>query len=851
MKKMYILFLCLLFGISYLNSQSVNLDSYKNFLEQNKNLEFNGLNNLYPIGLYKGDLQQSISDIRYYDLIKKSIGITDYENSLLKKHNFFITERNSYSTFWDGFKDIYYKDLPLYISTDAILHAVHRSYDAILSDLELAFIIPKLKEVLPKLQIYTITLLNNYKNNPILEQSIKDYDIYITVARKLLEDEAIQPIISSNISQIDTIMDAIKKENFIEYPLFSSTSKMLDFSQFTVRGHYTENIDLKKYFKAMIWFGRIELYLIAPKPVSVNEQQPEDIRRQIIDAMFVLEAVEQTNVLSDFEAIDNILKAMVGESDNVKLCHLRELLNELNITNIEEFTDLEICEIFKERLSTKSYAEQKILSQMLWADPFEVEKIKPASAFLLFSQRFVIDSYITGNVVYDRIAELRMLPSYLDVLFALGNNAAINFLKDEIEQYNYAPNLAALRFLVDQNDDTFWNSTIYNNWLQSIRTLNPPRETELSQYPLFMQTAAWWQQKMTTQLASWAQLRHDNLLYAKQSYSGMPICNFPEVYVEPVPAFFKAISTLANSAIEKFNTYLIIDDAQSYYAYIKNSILEYFSNLDSLSNILESIATKEFNKQNISSSENSFLLSTFSQLGGGCVPDSFPNSWYSSLYYNKDPQKTDFIVADVHTSPADASGGIVGWVYHVGTGKLNTAMILVDAPDGSKRSFIGPVMSFYQNTSINFKRYTDEEWEEIYLNSSSTMKPNFVNLYLASATGEILSINQPSLPLGVDDDIIITDNCISLNNFPNPFINSTIISINLNCLTKSAIVNVSIFNLNGDLVNNLFNGELFKGNYSIRWDGCDNQNNEVSKGVYIYKAIINNENYSGKIIKLE
>ena len=262
-----------------------------------------------------------------------------------------------------------------------------------------------------------------------------------------------------------------------------------------------------------------------------------------------------------------------------------------------------------------------------------------------------------------------------------------------------------------------------------------------------------------------------------------------------------------------------------------------------MSNILESIATKEFNKQNISSSENSFLLSTFSQLGGGCVPDSFPNSWYSSLYYNKDPQKTDFIVADIHTSPADASGGIVGWIYHVGTGKLNTAMIVVIAPDGSKRSFIGPVMSFYQNTSINFKRYTDEEWEDIYLNSSSTMKPDFVNLYSASATGEIPSINQPSLPLGVDDEIIINDNCISLNNFPNPFINSSIININLNCLTKPAIVNLSIYNLNGDLVNNLFNGELFKGNYSIRWDGYDNQNNEVSKGVYIYKATVNNEIY--------
>ncbi len=850
MRKLCILILSVILGTSVVNSQNVDLDSYKNFLNQNKKLEFNGLNNLYPIELYKGDLKQNLSDIKYYDLIKKSIDVTGYENSLLEKHNFFVTERNSYSTFWDGIKDIFYKDLPLFISTDAILHAVHRSYDAILVDIERGAIIPKLKEVLPKLHNYTNTLLTNYSDNPILEQSVKDFDIYFTIARKLLEDETVQPLILSNLSLVDTIMAAIKAETYVDYPLFSTTSKMLDLSQFTVRGHYTDSPEFSKYFQAMMWLGRIELYLIAPKPASVNEQKPEDIRRQIIDAMLILEAVEKTKVMNDIEGIDNILKAMVGESDNVKLFHLRELLNELNITDIEEFTDLEVCDIFQEHLSTKSYADQKILSQMLWADPFETEKIKPASAFLLFGQRFVIDSYITGNVVYDRIAARRMLPSYLDVLFALGNNAAMNFLKDDIEQYNYASNLAALRYLVDQNDENFWNSTIYNNWLQSIRTLNPPKETELKDYPSFMQTAAWWQQKMTTQLASWTELRHDNLLYAKQSYSGMPICSFPDVYVEPIPAFYKAVRTLANSAAEKIDLYLNEDFILSDYIYFKKRILSYLRNLDSLSGILESIATKEFNKQSISSDENTFLLSTFSQMGS-CAADSFPNSWYSSLYYNNDPHKTDYIVADVHTSPADEGGGIVGWVYHIGTGKLNTAMIVVNAPDGSRRAFVGPVMSFYQNTSINFKRYTDEEWDEIYLNSASTMKPDFVNLYLAGPTGEMPSINKPSLPLGVEDDDFITDNCVNITNFPNPFINSTIINLNLNCLTKPAIVSISIFNLNGNLVNNLFNGELFKGNYSVRWDGCDSKNNKVSEGAYLYKVIINNKIYYGKLLKIE
>ena len=76
-------------------------------------------------------------------------------------------------------------------------------------------------------------------------------------------------------------------------------------------------------------------------------------------------------------------------------------------------------------------------------------RIQPASAFMLLGQRFVIDSYVTGSVVYDKIehegrAVLRMLPSTLDVLFALGNDAAAQLLEDELSQYHYSDILAAL-----------------------------------------------------------------------------------------------------------------------------------------------------------------------------------------------------------------------------------------------------------------------------------------------------------------------------------------------------------------------------------------------------------------------
>ena len=50
----------------------------------------------------------------------------------------------------------------------------------------------------------------------------------------------------------------------------------------------------------------------------------------------------------------------------------------------------------------------------------------------------------------------------------------LQLLVDELNQYHYSSNLAALRYLIDSYDDEFWNANLYSNWLNIIRKLNPP-----------------------------------------------------------------------------------------------------------------------------------------------------------------------------------------------------------------------------------------------------------------------------------------------------------------------------------------------------------------------------------------
>ncbi|MBI4811462.1 MAG: DUF3160 domain-containing protein, partial [Ignavibacteriales bacterium] len=147
------------------------------------------------------------------------------------------------------------------------------------------------------------------------------------------------------------------------------------------------------------------------------------------DAELILEAAHTSNAFPVLEEMNSIIEFFVGESDNVTLPNFEQIASAMNITSAEQLLDTIKVKEFQDTLRIQSFAFQRILSQILTADDLSPDSITPASAFMLLGQRFIIDSYITGQVVYDRIKFndvkiRRMLPSTLDVLFALGNDAS-------------------------------------------------------------------------------------------------------------------------------------------------------------------------------------------------------------------------------------------------------------------------------------------------------------------------------------------------------------------------------------------------------------------------------------------
>ena len=66
--------------------------------------------------------------------------------------------------------------------------------------------------------------------------------------------------------------------------------------------------------------------------------------------------------------------------------------------------------------------------------------------------------------------------------------------------------------------------------------------------------------------------------------------------------------------------------------------------------------------------------------------------------------------------------------------------------------------------------------------------------------------------------------------YPNPFNGVTTLPLHLH---KAHNVNVSIYNINGQLVKTLFEGTLEVDLYKFLWDGRDKNGNQVTSGVYL------------------
>jgi hypothetical protein len=819
-------------GLAPATSHGFDVGAYLDYLEAIRNQTAEALIAARePYGPYLFRVPDDPGVPEYLDEITDRFALTEGELTLLDQHGFMVSERLSYYSYGFAFEAIWHADLPVFVSTDAILHALHRSYVDILAAVESGYLSDLLGDALEAMHSGWLDLDGTYAHVPGMRASLDDVDVYLSVARSLLAGRAV-PGYGDNQATVDELLSLCGAEEPCEYPLFNDVPRMYDFSQLKPRGHYDETVTLRRYFRSMMWLGRTEVRLTPPSGVWPPVL---DVTREIVDAFLLRELIHGGGA-PELESIDGLIRTLVGDPDNVTLNELDRLATRIGLGSADELLDPEMKTALENELASGDYTAQEINSQILASDPMHPDGVVLPYAFLLLGQRFIIDSYVTENVVYDSIEfggerPFRGMPDPLDVLFALGNDDVLPLLRNEIEWYHYAANLSALRYLIDGYEPEFWRRNLYSVWLQAIRTLSATGGDP--GVPDFMRTGAWQQEKMNTQLASWTELRHDNLLYAKQSYTDDVVCSFPRTYVEPVPDFYRALGDFASEAAVAFSQIPPWLD-------LADRIEPFFRNMEAMMAILAVIAEKELSGEPFTAEESGFLADVLF-LEDDCIPSE--SGWYSDLYFSNSQApatEADIIIADVHTQPSDSSGAIVGHVLHVGTGAPELGVFIATPPGGPLTAFVGPVASFHEYVTANFERLTDEEWAALYWAGPPT-RPDWTFVYLADENGNVreggprlVDEYTPTLPPGSRPYGISpgTRGLHLAQNWPNPFNPSTVIGFRIGGVGREN-VELRVFDVSGRKVATLVDHPLGAGTYFVRWDGTDDRGRPVESGTYV------------------
>lgn len=116
---------------------------------------------------------------------------------------------------------------------------------------------------------------------------------------------------------------------------------------------------------------------------------------------------------------------------------------------------------------------------------------------------------------------------------------------------------------------------------------------------------------------------------------------------------------------------------------------------------------------------------------------------------------------------------------------------------------------------------------------------------------KLLSVSTKQLnytPVASDDPIIPIATPILNNAFPNPFTSQTSICYNL---PKSQDVQIGIYNVKGQLVKTLVDEIKTTGDYSVTWNGTDQNGRVVSTGIYFCKMVSEKYSATKKVILIK
>ncbi len=598
-----------------------------------------------------------------------------------------------------------YKGIANFITTDAILQLYHIFFDFTLRNLETEKLLPILKTLSGEMVTVSKKLYQETDNPKIKEAARRNIEYfsvpYYFVTGKL---PALEPSIA------DVVKKEIKKceahsaraNSLIFNP--DNDKKIehdVDYSQFVPRGHYTRNEELKSYFMGMLWFGLN--YFLATQDLDL-------IQSLLITHELYENKAGNERLIDLWQKIYEPTVFYVGLSDDLSPENYKAIMDQVLGENpkLEDITD------------PAQLKKIRTIVRDLWEKTSRIRtalvKIPGEPQFRFMGQRYIPDSEMLQRL--SKWPE-RPFPKGLDITAVLGSQLAKKILLEQYKEGAKWPEYPArLDKLIQEFSalkPTDWQKNLYYSWVWCLKAL-----IELNQeykYPFFMQNDAWQLKSLSTTLASWAELRHDVILYGKQSGAEAGdgeewFPDPPKGYVEPNVVFYQRLAEMLSFTREGLRKRDLLTER------IDEKCTEFIE----LVSFLQTVSEKELAGKPVTNEEYEkikYFGGTLENLTVSIMVDEEYPEWFE---IESDVDKNIAVIADVHTSEDKALEEGVGTAFEI--------YVVVEI-DGYLRLTRGAVFSYYEFTQPASDRLTDEAWQELLKQGNAPPLPDWTTGYLA------------------------------------------------------------------------------------------------------------------------
>lgn len=582
---------------------------------------------------------------------------------------FEVYEKNDYSLF------------PSFVTTDLYLQLYHLYFDNLLREVEESKLSGAMI-VLAKHLYDEMQTRAKQEKNAQMKDAAEWNATYFAIAHALLTGKPLMAVPEKYRQYATEEVNKVNKaeNDFSTYLEYENV--LFAYSLFRPRGHYTRSKVVERYFRGMMWLQTV--------PFGTDKEH------QMQRAALIAETLNKNSqVKASYDRVFEPITFLMGTPDNITIVQLYELMQAQQVT--------------ADKLKKGSSALKKLCSEVDRLGD-EQTRIRPPfertshNKINFMPQRYQPDAEVLLHMVdYENKPTLRGEPTGLDVMAAMGVTAAerilINELKQDRQWNQYAPTLEKMKKRMGEID---WKASVATTWMDALAEMNKGD----GRYPYFMNSQQWDKKNLNAMLASWAELKHDAILYAKQPMGaecgggGLPE-PVTKGYVEPNVNFWKKAIEL----LDKTDNVLVKHDLQT------EKSAQLSGRLREELLFLLGVSEKELSGTTLSDEE-------YDQIS--CIGATFENisleilsSEGNELYRWYDVQGADkkiAVVADVYTANAD-NNPEKGVLYEA-VGPAHEIYVVVEI-DGYLYLTRGAVFSYREfKRPLDEQRMTDEEWQE-------------------------------------------------------------------------------------------------------------------------------------------